>query len=118
MTLLHIIDRDEWRRATERGRPHVAPGQDELGFMHLSTPELVLIPANSFYAGRHDLVLLVIDGSQLGPELVWEEGVPPVGDTLFPHLYAPLALDAVVEVVDFPCEADGTFRLPSSLPSS
>lgn len=115
MTLLHIIGRDEWDAALERGHPHMAPGQDELGFMHLSTHDLVLIPANSFYAGRSDLVLLVIDGARLGPELVWETGVPPVGDTLFPHLYAPLPLDVVVDVVDFPCEADGTFRLPTSL---
>lgn len=115
MTLLHIIGCEEWQAALELDRPHLAPGQDELGFMHLSTEDLVLIPANSFYAGRDDLVLLVVDESRLGDELVWEAGVPPVGETLFPHLYAPLALDLVVEVVDFPCDADGTFRLPASL---
>ena len=110
--LLHIIGRDEWTAALALGRPHVAPGQDEAGFMHLSTPDVVLIPANRFYAGRDDLVLLVIDERRLSAELRWEEGVPPVGDLQFPHLYGPLELDAVVEVVDFPVDPDGSFRLP------
>jgi uncharacterized protein (DUF952 family) len=115
VTLLHIIDRDDWQKAVSSRTTYSSPGQDELGFMHLSTPELVLIPANSFYAGQTNLVLLVIDESGMGPELVWEAGVPPVGDSLFPHLYGPLEVDAVVDVVDFPCNEDGGFELPPSL---
>lgn len=115
MALLHIIDREEWRGAVAAGRPHLAPGQRELGFMHLSSAEVVLIPANSFYAGRNDLVLLVIDESRLTADLRWEAGVPPVGELLFPHLYGPLDLEAVVRVVDFPCNAHGTFDLPVEL---
>ena len=114
-TLLHIIGRDEWAAVLELGRPHAAPGQGEVGFMHLSTPNVVLIPANHFYAGRDDLVLLVIDEHRLSAELRWEEGVPPVGDLRFPHLYGPLDLDAVVDVIDFPVGPDGSFDLPEAL---
>jgi len=115
MTLLHIIDRQEWADVVATGQPYVAAGQDEAGFMHLSTAELVLIPANSFYTGRDDLVLLVIDEQRLGAELRFEEGVPPSGDLRFPHLYGPLELDAVVDVIDFPCAANGSFVLPEEL---
>ncbi len=115
VTLLHIIGREEWAAALAAGTPHRAPDQDEVGFLHLSTPELVLIPANSFYAGRDDLVLLVVDPDRLRAEVRFEEGVPPSGDLRFPHLYGPLDLDAVVAVVDFPRGEDGRFSLPPEL---
>jgi hypothetical protein len=34
---------------------------------------------------------------------------------LFPHIYGPLNLDAVTEVMDFPCGPDGRFVLPAAL---
>ena len=34
---------------------------------------------------------------------------------LFPHLYGELNVDAVVRVVELPCEVDGSFRLPEGL---
>jgi len=34
---------------------------------------------------------------------------------LFPHLYGPLNLDAVTEVLHFPCDAEGQFVLPAAL---
>ena len=37
------------------------------------------------------------------------------GDTLYPHIYGPLNLDAVTQVVDFDPLQDGTFELPESL---
>jgi len=115
VTLLHIIGREEWAAALAAGEPYRAPDQDEVGFLHLSTPELVLVPANSFYGGRSDLVLLVVAAERLSAELRFEDGVPPVGDLQFPHLYGPLDLDAVVDVVAFPCGPDGRFELPESL---
>ena len=72
------------------------------GFVHLSGPHQVLEPANYLYRGQRDLQLLVLDPSKLG-ELRIEGG--------FPHLYATLTADAVVDVVSFPCDADGAFRV-------
>jgi uncharacterized protein (DUF952 family) len=66
------------------------------------------------------LVVLCIDESRLKASLKYEPPAPAPNenqnpDGLFPHLYGPLNLDAVVRVIDFPCSADGTFALPSAL---
>lgn len=92
--LLRITSPDEWAdgRITDDGD----------GFVHLSAPHQMLTAANTHYRGRHDLELLVLDEASLGPIRV-EGG--------FPHLYAPLHRDAVVDMVAFPCDADGEFRL-------
>lgn len=110
--LLHIVTEADWDRASMSGEPYFAEGQDVVGFMHLSRPEQVLIPANLFYKGREGLVLVVIDEDVLGPELKWEQGVPPSGGMLFPHLYGPLDPAAAIGVVPFPCDGDGSFTLP------
>lgn len=83
------------------------------GFIHLSTLDQLLIPANERYAGRQDLVVLVIDRSSLSDDLVFEDSY---GSGIeFPHLYRHLDWSSVVEVVEFPCGEDGRFTLPPSL---
>jgi uncharacterized protein (DUF952 family) len=89
--LFHIATRDGWSAARDAGR-YTAPSLGSEGFIHLSAPHQVLATANRFYAGRHDLVVLVIDPRTVAPDLRWEEGEP---GELFPHLYAPLELGAV-----------------------
>ena len=75
--------------------------------------------ANSFYAGQHGLVLLKIDPARLKPELRWEPpahphpqaDLPPTDD-LFPHIYGPLNIDAVIRVIEYEPDSDGYFPLP------
>ena len=118
VVLVHIIDRSTWRELAGRGGTYEPDGFDDIGFVHLSTPQQVLVPANRFHAGRDDLVLLVLDNDKVLSSVRFEPGVPPEGDLLFPHLYAPLPLDAVTAVVDFPCGSDGRFVLPAALVGS
>jgi len=113
--LAHLIGRDEWAAALAAGSYRPA-SLSEVGFIHLSRGRQVLLAADTHYAGRTDLVLLVIDEASLeAGTLIDEAGSPPHEQSIFPHLYAPLPLGAVVAVVDFPCEADGTFRWPQAL---
>lgn len=110
----HIIGSSEWANAEAAGRYEPDSLSSE-GFIHLSLREQIARPANLLYRGRSDLVLLVVDGDALVPEVVMEPGSHGESE-LFPHLYGPLNLDAVLEVVGFPPNADGTFGVPDQLP--
>lgn len=108
-SLVHLCSAADWERASDVGehRPESLSAQ---GFIHLSTPEQVHLPANRLYAGRTDLVLLRIDPVRLTSPVRWEPGVP--GDPasmLFPHLYGPLPAAAVTSVTPYPPGADGDF---------
>ncbi len=117
--ILHLASNDAWLAAAKKGVYH-ADSLSTQGFIHCSKPSQIVGVANTFYRGQHGLVLLVIDPSKLRPELKWEPPAEPeptharAGD-LFPHIYGPLNLDAVVKVLPFePC-ADGFFNLPPDL---
>ena len=110
--VFHIVGSRDW--ADAQGRGHYAPDAFAAeGFVHLSNRDQVLRPANLLYCGRTDLKLLVIEVSRLRAQVVYEPGSHGE-DELFPHLYGQLNLDAVIDVVDFPCGPDGTFALPTN----
>ncbi len=111
-TLLHISSPSEWAAAQAAGS-YLAASLESEGFIHLSTPEQVLIPANERYHGRDDLILLVIDGHKLTSALVFEDSY---GSGIeFPHVYGPIDLDAVTTTIAFPAKTDGSFDLPAEL---
>jgi uncharacterized protein (DUF952 family) len=113
--ILNIISRSEWTDAQAAGE-RVTPSLAAQGFVHCSDPGTVTLPANRRYAGRTDLLLLVVDPTLVPSPVRWEEGDPPHPDGLwFPHVYGPIPVAAVVAVVEFPPLADGTFHLPSAL---
>ena len=93
--LVHLVEPAAWRAALSDGavRP---PSLDAVGFVHLSTPGQVHLPAERLYPGRRDLVLLVVDPARLTDPVRFEDGVPAdPGGTRFPHLYGPLPISAV-----------------------
>ncbi|WP_280233091.1 DUF952 domain-containing protein [Nocardia cyriacigeorgica] len=108
-TLVHICTATEWLTARHAGT-HRPTSLDIEGFIHLSTPQQVHLPANRLYRGRDDLVLLRLDPARLGSPVIWEPGVPSDDpDLRFPHLYGPLPASAVVGVQDFRPGPDGRF---------
>lgn len=115
--LVHLCSHDEWAAAQATGelRP---PSLNDVGFVHLSAPEQVHLPANRLYAGRRDLVLLVCDQTLLDSPVRWEPGVPTdPASMLFPHLFGPLPLRAVRETAEYLPGADGQFaELPADYP--
>jgi uncharacterized protein (DUF952 family) len=119
MNILHITTRQAWIDATRAGA-YSAPSLEEEGFIHGSTLKQVLPVAVRFYRGQTGLVLLEIDPARLSSELKWEPptGGPPPGvpeGDAFPHIYGPVNLDAIVQVLDFEAEANGDFSLPPAL---
>ena len=107
--LVHLCTAHEWEQALQTGR-HSPPSLTSAGFVHLSTPEQVHLPANRLYAGRSDLVLLRIDAARLTSPVRWEPGVPSDPDGMvFPHLYGPLPTEAVIRVTAYLPRPDGTF---------
>jgi uncharacterized protein (DUF952 family) len=111
--ILHATTRAAWSAAQASGE-YAADSLAEQGFIHCSKPDQILGVAGRFLAGQHDLVLLVIDPARLSSELHWEPGTDRA-DELFPHVYGPVNLSAVVDVLKFEPGPDGKFYLPGSL---
>ena len=63
------------------------------GFIHFSAASQVAQTAARHFGGATDLMLLAVDADALGPALKWETSR---GGELFPHLYGPLPLAAVL----------------------
>jgi uncharacterized protein (DUF952 family)/ribosomal protein S18 acetylase RimI-like enzyme len=94
--LLHLIQPAGWRAALRNGA--LPPGPE--GFVHLSRPDQVHLPAARLGLSRP--VLLVVDPSRLDAPLRAEPGLPDDPDgMLFPHLYGSLPTPAVVAVVPY-----------------
>src|SRR5208283_3257972 len=118
--IVHIVKRSEWADGVARGTYAPASLRAE-GFIHCSTIAQVIDTANRFYRGQNGLVVLCIDERRLKAELKYEAPTKayresPAGE-MFPHLYGELNVDAIVRVVELPCEADGSFRLPDGMRS-
>jgi len=108
-TLVHMCGRCEWTAASSSGELRPTSLSDA-GFVHLSTVEQVHLPANRLYAGRTDLVLLYLNAERLGAPVRWERGVPTdPAAMLFPHLYGPLPVAAVIAVTPYLPRPDGSF---------
>ena len=77
--------------------------------------------ANKYYSGANNMVLLDIDLMKLTSQLKFEppahiDGSPALPhEPLFPHIYGPINLDAVIEIIDFPCGSNGDFVAPPQL---
>lgn len=107
--ILHITTAPEWAAAQVAGE-YRAPSLASEGFIHCSTPAQVTHVGDWFYRDIDDLVLLCVEPSLLTSELLWESSADAFAGE-FPHVYGPIALDAVQAVVPWTRGEEG-FEIP------
>lgn len=120
--IYHIAQRQHWQQAKVTGQ-YTADSLASEGFIHCSQTHQVERVANKFYRDLKDLVLLHIDPAKVKAPVKYES--PRPGATVqgqsahleglaeqYPHIYGPLNVDAVVNVVTFEPGTDGKFPTP------
>lgn len=107
----HLALRHAWEAATEEDelyrRSTIDRSLEEEGFIHCSYPDQVQGVADRFYRSRTDVLLLTIDPTKVHAEIRTEN--------LFPHIYGPLPVDAVVRVEPVACGEDGRLLVSALL---
>lgn len=106
--ILHITKREQWEKAKLKG-VYRSDTLDLQGFIHCSTPQQIVQVANTLYHAQRELVLLYIDTHKVQSEIKYESAK---SEELYPHIYGPLNIDAVVKVLDFEPTKNGKFVLP------
>lgn len=102
-----------WREAERAGVFVGAPVDLQDGYIHFSTAAQARETAAKHFAGQTDLLLVAVEASALGHALRYE---PSRGGDLFPHLYGPLPLSAVLWVKPLPLGPDGRHAFPDLAP--
>jgi glutathione S-transferase len=110
--LFHAALPEDWERAQALGAYSTSTrGQtlDDVGYVHCSYRHQVESTVNNFYADLPEVVLLQIDPTELNVAVVNEnlEG----GSELFPHVYGPLPLHAVIRADVWHRGPDGSYQL-------
>ena len=113
--IYHLALASDWDRALEAGEYRVSTlgrSLEDEGFIHASTAGQVRGVADAVYAGVGDpLLLLTIDERRVTVPLQWD-AVPGSAEP-FPHLYGPLAVEAVVIQTPLERGDDGRWEIPS-----
>ncbi|MBO6947119.1 MAG: DUF952 domain-containing protein [Rhodospirillales bacterium] len=111
--IYHMCRAEEWAMALAEGS-YEGSSQDKAdGFIHFSTKKQVWTSAAKHRRGQPGIILLCVDAKKLGKNLKWE---PSRGGDLFPHLYGPLDVDAVIETIPLPLGDDDVHVFPSGFP--
>ena len=107
-----IVPAALWQTAEAAGRFDGASIDLTDGFIHFSTAEQARATAARYFSGQEGLLLVAVDAAALGDKLVFE---PSRGGDLFPHLYAPLLLSAVLWAKPLPLSDEGAHIFPEAM---
>jgi uncharacterized protein (DUF952 family) len=110
-SIVHTLSRADWQSFRETGE-HRPDSLATEGFVHCSKPGQIVIVADINHATDDDMMLLVLDESNLDSPVRYESGDD--GSSAFPHVYGPLSLDSVVDSFRFEQDETG-YRLPDEL---
>jgi uncharacterized protein (DUF952 family) len=95
-SLFHITTRTAWDRS-QGAREYRPASLASEGFIHLSTDEQWRHTLHRLFRGQPDLVILKIDAERAG-----DVRFEPADGDVFPHLYGPLAVEAVMSIREAP----------------
>lgn len=93
--IYHITSKQDWNKA-KREQRYKDNSLETVGFIHCSEKNQTATVAKELFDGRKDLVVLAVDITKLNSPVKHE---PNSQNELFPHIYGPINLGAVVEVV-------------------
>lgn len=110
--IYRLLSVQEWSVAQAAGEFRGSSDDLRDGFIHFSTRAQLEATAAKHYGGREDLLVIAVSSAALGDALRWE---PARNDQLFPHLYAPLPVSAVLSRARVQLGADGNHVLPAGL---
>ena len=103
-----ICKRSDWLEAEGAGSLAGSAGDRRDGFIHLSTGAQIAETVAKHFGGEDDLMILGVDANKIASGLKWERSR---GGALFPHLYAPLGIEAVVWARPLPLGQHGRHQL-------
>ena len=106
--ILHITKREYWEKAKLEG-VYRGDTLDSDGFIHCSTSKQIVKVANNLFHAKKGLVLLCIVTNKVRSKIRYECAG---SEELYPHIYGPLNIDAVINVADFEVAKNGKFKLP------
>ncbi len=106
--IFHLTKANDWKQAESVG-VYRGDTLDTQGFIHCSTAKQIVNVANTLYRSQNGLVLLCIDSERLGSKLRFDR--LPNGES-YPHIYGALSIDAVIRVLAFEPNANGSFSFP------
>ena len=94
-----ILTADQWAQFQTEGVFLGAPVDLADGYIHLSAADQLQGTLDKHFAGQSGLVIAEVDLFALGATVKWEVSR---GNALFPHIYGPLPMAAVLGVQYFP----------------
>jgi len=107
-----VLSEPQWDAAVRCGEFTGSAVDRRDGYIHFSTAGQVVETVRKHFAGQDHLLLLSVSAEELGTDLKWE---PSRGGDLFPHLYGPLPVSAVIAAVPLPRDPSGGHCFPSHL---
>lgn len=119
-TIVAITRRNVWEHAKKTGQYTQSTINETLGkvgFIHCSFPNQTIEIANRHFSNEDDLVLLLIDEDKVNSP-VKHEGALSGREGTFPHIYGPLNVDAVYDVLPLVKDSSGKFVTPQQQPFS
>lgn len=92
-TAFKILTAGQWGQFEADGVFHGAQVDLADGYIHLSAATELQGTLDKHFAGQTALVIAEVDLAALGDAVRWEVSR---GGALFPHIYGPLPMDAVI----------------------